>query len=350
MDDHTLELDCSGPLEPVAPYELVRRMRASFLVLGALVGRLRRAEVSLPGGCVIGPRLECLRGLGVGIEVRHGNIAAWAPELKGGTVRASGPLGSSVGATINALLASVLAPGETVIAGAAREPEVEDTARFLKAMGAGIEGAGTGEIRVRGVLSLCGAEHRVIPDRIEAGTYLLAGALCRGEVLLERVEIAHLGALLEVLKLAGADFELLPGALRVRGGPVRAVERIVTAPYPGFPTDMQAQLLVLLSAAPGESRVEEGIFPDRFMHVPELNRLGAEISVTGATARVRGGRPFSGAPVMASDLRASAALVLAGLCARGRTVIRRVYHLDRGYERMDEKLNALGARIRRLPD
>jgi len=352
---NSLELDCAGRLDPVAPYDLVRKMRASVLVLGPLLARGGRAVVSLPGGCVIGPRpvglhLSCLHGLGADVKVSHGYIEAETPGLSGGEVQAGGPGGPSVGATINSLLAATGAEGTTTIRQAAREPEVVDTAFFLQAMGARIEGVGSETIVVEGGHPLSPTQYRIIPDRIEAGTYLLAGALAGRDLRLEGAEPPHLTSLLSVLEKTGIPVTQQGGGLQVNAGPPQGGLTISTAAYPGFPTDMQAQVTVLLSLAAGESRIEETVFPDRFMHVPELNRLGADILVKKANAIIRGVPGLAGAPVMASDLRASAALVLAGLVAEGTTTIRRIYHLDRGYERMVEKLQTVGARIKRIKD
>ncbi|HOO78556.1 MAG TPA: UDP-N-acetylglucosamine 1-carboxyvinyltransferase [bacterium] len=354
VGDGVLELDASRIGSHVAPYDQVRKMRASILVLGALLGRLGRARVSLPGGCVIGPRpvdlhIRGLAALGARIGVDRGYIEASGP-LPGGEVLLEGRHGSSVGATLNLMLAAVRSRGETVISNAAMEPEVSDTAGFLSAMGAVISGAGTPEIRIQGVDGLVPAHYRVIPDRIEAGTYLVAGALAGGEVTVRDARAEQLRSLLEVLEKMGVSWETLPDGIRVtRASGLKPVD-VVTHPFPGFPTDMQAQIMVLLALAEGTATVTETVFPERFMHVPELNRMGAAVTVEGPTAVVRGVERLSGAPVMASDLRASAALVLAALAARGETVIRRVYHLDRGYADMVGKLRSLGAEISRRPD
>ncbi len=349
----TLSIDATELTSQAAPYELVRRMRASVLVLGALLGRSGRAVVSLPGGCVIGPRpvdlhLKGLKGLNARISLAHGYIEAEGTELRGAEIDLRGSFGSSVGATINVLLAAVRARGRTVIHNAAREPEVADAAGFLSALGASVSGAGTSRLVVEGVERLRPAEYEIIPDRIEAGTYLVAGALAGGEVALRAARPEHLEAVISVLVSSGVAVERSPGRLTVRGGGGRQAAAVATAPYPAFPTDMAAQILAFLSVVPGTSRVTETVYTDRFMHVPELNRLGARIAREGDSAVVRGVPALSGAPVMASDLRASAALVLAGLVAKGTTLINRVYHLDRGYERMEEKLRGLGARIRRI--
>ncbi len=338
-----------------APYELVRKMRASVCVLGPLLGRLGKAEVSLPGGCVIGDRpidlhLRGFEALGAQVEVKGGDVLLSAPDgLHGAEINMRGQFGSTVLGTDNVMMAAVLAKGTTVIDGAAEEPEVVDLANFLTAMGANVRGAGTRRITIEGVNSLGGAEHRVIPDRIEAGTFLVAGAMAGKEVTLNRIETTHLEAVIE--KIAGCGHELESdtekGTLTVRRGDNPQGNEIVTEAYPGFPTDMQAQMCALFAVTPGISVVTETIFPQRFMHVAELGRMGSNIRMDGATAVVTGIEELSGAPVMASDLRASAALVLAGLCANGTTEINRLYHIDRGYEHIDDKLEALGARVRR---
>ncbi len=338
-------------VKPEAPYELVKTMRASVLVLGPLVARWGKARVSLPGGCAIGARpidqhLKALAALGAEIRLEHGYVEAFAPRgrLRGATFTFDG---QTVTGTENVMMAAALAEGRTVLGNCAREPEVVDLAQALVRMGARIEGAGTDEIRIDGVESLRSLEHTVIPDRIEAGTFAVAGALPGGDVVVRGCVPEHLEALVEKLRAVGAEVLPVAGGMRVVGdGRPRPVD-VKTAPHPGFPTDMQAQLMVLLCLADGSSRITETVFENRFMHVQELQRLGANITVEGKTAVVRGVPTLSGAPVMASDLRASAALVLAGLAAQGTTDVLRVYHLDRGYERIEEKLAPLGARIRR---
>lgn len=352
---HSLEIDAAGLRDCSAPYELVRKMRASVLVLGALLGRLGKARVSIPGGCVIGPRpidlhLKGLEGLSARVEIEHGYVDARAAGLRGGEIYLGGRFGSSVGATCNVLLAAAAASGKTTIIGAACEPEVVDLVGFLTRMGARISGAGSPRITIEGARELKPAEYEVIPDRIEAGTYLIAAALTGGEVMLRGGRADHLDAPIERLEKMGVEIS--------RGGDGIAVRRegklspldITTLPYPGFPTDLQAQMMTLLSTVEGISVIVEKVYPERFMHIAELNRLGAEIALEGPSAIVRGGRRLSGAEVMASDLRASAALILAGLVAEGKTVVRRVYHLDRGYEKMDEKLTALGAKVKRVEE
>ena len=336
-----------------APYEVVRKMRASVCVLGPLLGREREATVSLPGGCVIGDRpidlhLRGFEALGAAVRVVGGNVKVLAPELKGAVIPMTGKFGSTVLGTDNVMMAAVLAEGTTVIDGAAEEPEVVDLANFLNKMGAKIEGAGTRRIIIEGVKELHGAEHEVIPDRIEAGTFMVAAAISGTEVRLRRAVPAHLASVSQALERAGFRIESNGNSLTVfgNGGP-RSLE-LTTETYPGFPTDMQAQMCALASRGKGISTITENIFPQRFMHVSELKRMGANITLENNTAIINGVACLSGAPVMASDLRASAALVLAGLQAEGITEVNRVYHIDRGYEMIDEKLNALGAEIERV--
>lgn len=335
-----------------APYDLVRQMRASFNVLGPLLARTGQAKVSLPGGCSIGARpvdlhLKALEALGARIDLHEGYVYAQAPRgLKGGEIRF--PF-VSVGATEHTLLAAVLAEGETVIGNAACEPEITDLADCLNRMGAKVSGAGTPTIRVTGVSRLNGASHPVLPDRIETGTYALAAAMAGGEVRLTGTRADLITALIEKMREAGVDVAEHADGMTIRRGPERlkAVE-ITTDPYPGFATDLQAQFMALMTLADGESVIRETIFENRFMHVPELARLGADISVQGGEARVRGVAGLNGAQVMATDLRASVSLVIAGLAAKGETIVNRVYHLDRGFERLEEKLGACGAQVRRL--
>ena len=339
-------------VNPEAPYELVRTMRASVLVLGPMLTRWGRARVSLPGGCAIGARpidlhLKALTALGAELTLEHGYVEGRVPggRLRGTTFTFDK---ETVTGTENVMMAACLAEGRTVLENCAREPEVGDLAAALVRMGARIEGAGTHEIRIDGVESLRPLDHDVIPDRIEAGTFLVAGALPGNEVTVAGALPHHLESLVEKLRATGASVDPVPVGLRVTGhGRPRAGD-VRTAPFPGFPTDMQAQMMVLLALADGSSVVTETVFENRFMHVLELQRLGAEIAVDGRVAVVKGVPALSGAPVMASDLRASAALVLAGLAAHGTTEVRRVYHLDRGYERIESKLAPLGARIRRV--
>ncbi len=336
-----------------APYELVRKMRASILVLGPLLARDGRARVSLPGGCAIGPRpvnlhLSGLEQMGAEISLADGYIDARAPAgLRGAEIALPSV---SVGATENLMMAAVLARGRTVLSNAAREPEVTDLADCLTAMGARIAGAGSDTITIDGVAALDGARHSVLPDRIETGTYAVAAAITGGSLDLVNTRAELAAAVTEKLTEAGVDIEPIENGVRVSGnGAVRGLDA-VTAPWPGFPTDMQAQLMALAAVANGASLITERIFENRFMHVPELGRMGADITVHGASAMVRGVARLAGAPVMATDLRASVSLVLAGLAARGETVISRVYHLDRGYERVEAKLTACGADMERISE
>ncbi|HEX8569881.1 MAG TPA: UDP-N-acetylglucosamine 1-carboxyvinyltransferase [Caulobacteraceae bacterium] len=337
-----------------APYELVRQMRASFNVLGPLLAREGHAKVSLPGGCTIGARpvdlhLKALEQLGAHIDLNAGYVYATAAHgLKG--ARIEFPF-VSVGATEHTLLAAVLAEGETILENAAREPEIGDLADCLNAMGARIEGVGTSTLRITGVPKLHGATHAVIPDRIEAGTYAVAAAMAGGDVKLTKVRPDLIDALLVKLEEAGAEVGRLNDGVQIsrNGARLKGVE-VTTAPYPGFATDLQAQFMALMTMAEGESVFRETIFENRFMHAPELMRLGAHIDVSGGEARVHGVEHLHGAEVMATDLRASVSLVIAGLAAEGETVVNRVYHLDRGFERLEEKLTACGARVRRIKD
>jgi len=336
-----------------APYDIVRKMRASVCILGPLLGREKEATVSLPGGCIIGDRpidlhLKGFEALGAAVRVQSGNVKVLAPALRGAKINMRGKFGSTVLGTDNLMMAAVLADGTTVIDGAAEEPEVVDLANFLIAMGANIEGAGSHRIIIEGVKELHGAEHEVIPDRIEAGTFLAAAAICGDGVTLTRVEPAHLKAITGPLFHAGFCIVEDKDKITIKpNGPRRAL-KLDTLPYPGFPTDMQAQMCALLATIDGISVVTDNIFPQRFMHVAELKRMGANIELQGSTAIIHGIEKLGGAPVMASDLRASAALVLAGLQADGITEVNRVYHIDRGYESIDEKLNGLGAEIERV--
>lgn len=337
-----------------APYDLVRKMRASVCVLGPMLARNGEALVSLPGGCVIGDRpidlhLRGLEALGAEVEVKGGDIKVTAPSgLRGANINMSGQYGSTVLGTDNVMMAAVFAEGETIIEGAAAEPEVEDLAKFLNSLGAKIEGAGTSRIVIQGVEGLSGGEHVVIPDRIEAGTFMVAGALIGDGITLENVRAKHLKKLIKTLKGCDHKVKKLDGnKIYVKASSDPKANEITTEPYPGFPTDMQAQMCALFSVTPGISVVKETIFPSRFMHVPELKRMGANISLNDSTAVIRGVEQLSAAPVMASDLRASAALVLAGLAAEGTTEINRLYHIDRGYEYIDRKLEAIGAKLKR---
>jgi UDP-N-acetylglucosamine 1-carboxyvinyltransferase len=338
--------------EQDAPYELVKKMRASVLVLGPLVARYGRARVSLPGGCAIGARpvdqhLKGLVAMGAKVELEHGYVHVEVPSgrLKGAEVVFDMP---TVTGTENLMCAAALAKGRTRLVNAAREPEIEELASVLNKMGASVDGAGTDVIVIEGKEGLHPVDHAIIPDRIEAGTYMVAAAVTGGDVLLEGAELDHLGAVTSKLRAAGVQVEREGGSVRVAGTPPFQPVDITTAPHPGFPTDMQAQLMVLLCFATGRSTVTETIFENRFMHVSELNRMGADIRINGRTATVTGVPLLSGAQVMATDLRASASLVIAGLMAQGTTEILRVYHIDRGYEHIERKLSALGADIERV--
>ncbi len=354
QDSQVLALSAADLTSHTADYDIVRKMRASVLVLGPLLARLGKARVSLPGGCAIGARpvdlhLMGLERLGARLDLVDGYIEAEAPDgLTGAVVEF--PI-VSVGATENLLMAAVLARGTTVLRNAAREPEITDLAACLTAMGARIEGAGEAEVRIEGVAALHGTTHRVLPDRVELGTYMIAPAIAGGTVTLTGGRADLVGALIERLQNAGISVEELPEGLRVgrNGQGVRPLA-IETEPFPGFPTDLQAQMMALLCLAEGESRIEERIFENRFMHVPELMRMGAQIEVHGGAARISGVERLRGAPVMATDLRASVSLILAGLAAEGQTVVSRVYHLDRGYERLEDKLGACGAAIERVKE
>jgi len=342
-------------LKPVGNYELIRKMRGSICILGPLLGRLHHATVSLPGGCVIGTRpiglhLKGLRALGGEVTTEGGYVHVKAKRLIGSDTFLGGRAGPTVLGTANVMMAAVLAEGVTTIESAACEPEVVDLAFFLNKMGAKIVGAGSPIITVTGVKALGGAEHEVIPDRIEAATFALAAAVTNGEITLKGARPDHMSAVLDKLREAGVRVDRTGLTMTVRrGGALRPVD-VTTQPYAGFPTDVQAQMMVLMTLTPGLSIITERIFESRFMHVPELARLGADISIEGPSAIVKGGQRLSGAPVMASDLRASAALVLAGLAASGTTRVNRIYHLDRGYETIDKKLRRLGARIQRVAD
>lgn len=334
-------------------YELIRKMRGSICILGPLIARLRRARVSLPGGCVIGTRpidlhLKGLQALGVRVQVEGGYVICRAPSLEGSMVFLGGRAGPTVLGTANVMMAATLASGTTIIESAACEPEVVDLAQFLIQMGARIHGAGSPTITVEGVDALHGAEHEVIPDRIEAATFAIAATATNGEVTLKGTRPEHFHAVLDKLSEVGAKLESKNGSLTIRRHRRLKPTDVTTMPYAGFPTDVQAQFMTLMCLAEGISVITERIFESRFMHVAELLRLGAEIAIEGPTAIIKGGQPLSGAPVMASDLRASAALVVAGLAVKGETRVNRVYHLDRGYERMEEKLRNLGARIQRV--
>ncbi len=341
-----------GELSPEAPYDLVKTMRASVLVLGPLLARLGEARVALPGGCAIGARpvdqhLKALEKMGAHFDLESGYIIGRCKSLRGADISFDFP---TVGGTENLLMAASLAKGKTVLRNCACEPEVVDLARFLNACGAKISGIGTDTVQIEGVTSLKGCEYRIMPDRIEAGTFLAAGAITRGELLVQDCPADCLSAVLAKLGELGVAVDISNDGVHVRPGRHLRGADVVTRPYPGFPTDMQAQFMALMCLAKGSSTVEETIFENRFMHVPELSRMGATIKLSGSRAVVRGASGLIGAPVMASDLRASASLVLAGLAAKGVTEVQRIYHLDRGYEKIEEKLGAVGARIRRAPE
>ncbi len=350
--DNTVTIDTTNVNQTDAPYELVKTMRASVLALGPLLARFKKARVSMPGGCAIGARpidihLKGLEALGAKVEVEHGYVIVSAEELTGADIALDFP---TVTGTANLMLAAVFAKGTTTITGAAKEPEIEDLERALTDMGAKVEGAGTDTIKITGVEAdaLRAIEYRVMPDRIEAGTFMVAAAMTTGNVLIEDCPKDNLQALIEKLKSSGAKITTEAGGLRVTGDkPIKSVD-ITTAPYPGFPTDMQAQMMAMMTISSGLSVISETIFENRFMHVAELRRMGAKIRTDKKNAVINGVRELSGAEIMATDLRASASLVLAGLVANGKTTISRIYHLDRGYEKIEDKLNKLGADIKRV--
>jgi UDP-N-acetylglucosamine 1-carboxyvinyltransferase len=343
----------ANKIKGTGDYDLIRKMRGSICIMGPMLGRLKKAAVSLPGGCVIGARpinlhLKGFEALGATVTIANGYARASAKRLIGADIFLGGRAGSTVLGTANVMMAAVLAEGVTIIESAACEPEVIDLGNFLNAMGARVCGAGSPTITITGVKSLHGAEHEVIPDRIETATFAVAAAATNGEVTIRGARPDHLHAVLDKLREAGVTVERSGPALKIsRRGRLKAVD-ITTLPYSGFPTDVQAQMMALMALTPGISIITERIFESRFMHVSELARLGADIAIEGPSAIVKGGKPLSGAPVMASDLRASAALVIAGLAARGTTEISRVYHIDRGYDNIDGKLRKLGARIERV--
>src|SRR2546428_40633 len=350
LEGNSLRAEGGAPGEPEAPYDLVRTMRASILVLGPLLARLGRAKVSLPGGCAIGARpidyhIEALRRMGATIGIEHGYVVASCPRLKGAEIVFDD---RTVTGTENLMMAAALADGRTILKGCALEPEVVDLARFLNACGARIEGAGTGRIFIEGVQRLHGAEHTVIPDRIETGTFLMAAAASGSGIRIERCDAAHLESVLDKLQECGVNLTLDGDAITVQpDGSLRAAN-VTTRPYPDFPTDLQAQFMALMTRAEGVSIITETVFENRLMHVGELHRMGARIVVDGQTAIVAGPAPLSGAQLMASDLRASACLIVAGLAAEGETIINRAYHIDRGYEKVETKFQGLGARIERI--
>ena len=346
---HQVCIDGSTISSAEAPYDLVRKMRASFMVLGPLLARFGTARVSEPGGCAIGVRpidqhLKGLEALGAKIRLDHGYVEVSTTELRGGRFAFDV---STVNGTQNVMMAASLADGETIIENAAQEPEVVELAEFLGRMGADVSGAGSDRIRIRGVASLRGAVHQVPGDRTEAGTLLAAAAITRGDVTIRQIDSSTLESTLDKLRELGAVVEAGPDWARLKvDGPLRPLQ-VVTAPFPGYPTDMQAQIMAVLATVEGSSVVTERVFENRFMHVPEFQRMGADITLSGRAAHLRGVDRLMGAPVMATDLRASAGLILAGLAARGDTIVNRVYHIDRGYERIEEKLRSLGAEIRR---
>jgi len=351
----TITVEPRGYKSYIAPYELVSTMRASICVLGPLLAKQGRAEVSYPGGCTIGPRpidlhLKGIRALGADLKIERGYIVADGKHMHGGSVYLGGHFGSSVLATDNTMMAATLTKGVTVIESAACEPEVVDLADFLVKMGARIKGQGTPRIIIEGVKKLHGAEHSVIPDRIEAGTYMIAAAITKGDITLKHARLEHMVAVVDKLFEAGLEITKVHGGLRAKYARRMKPMDIATFQYPGFPTDMQAQFMTLMAVTGGISVITEKIYPERFIHISEMNRMGADILLEGPNAIVKGVKHLSGAPVMASDLRASAALVLAGLVAKGRTDVRRIYHLDRGYEKLEEKFNSLGANIHREKD
>lgn len=352
----TLTLEVTDDTQVEAPYELVVQMRGSICVLGPLVARRGKARVSLPGGCAIGVRpidlhRKGLEALGATTVIDHGYVVAVAHKLRGTSLYLGGPCGSTVLGTANTMMAASLADGVTTIESAACEPEIADLALFINNMGGSIEGAGSPTLRIKGVRSLRGTRHTIIPDRIEAATFMIAAAMTRGDIIIENVRLHHLGAVIDILRRAGAEVTPLgEDACRVVGPEALRPVDVTTLPYPGVPTDVQAQLMAMLCLADGISVVTEKIFPDRFMHVPELQRMGADLRKEGAAIIVHGVPELHGAQVMASDLRASASLLLAGLVAKGTTQISRVYHLDRGYERIEERLRDLGADVRRDDD
>ena len=354
VDGNTVSVH-AAKISGYGDYDLIRKMRGSICILGPLLGRLRRAKVSLPGGCVIGARpidlhLKGMQAFGTKIEIESGYVNCTAKRMVGTEVFLGGRAGPTVLGTANVMMAASLAEGVTLIESAACEPEVVDLANFLTAMGAKITGAGSPTITITGVKELHGAEHEVIPDRVEAATYAVAAAATDGEVTIHGARMDHMGAVLDKMREAGVKIERSGSSFKVsRRGTLKPVD-IITQPYAGFPTDVQAQMMVLMMCTPGISIITERIFESRFMHVSELSRLGADIALEGPSAIVKGGKKMSGAPVMASDLRASAALVIAGLVARGKTLVTRIYHLDRGYENIDAKLKKLGASIERVAE
>ncbi len=354
-EDGAMHLRVEDEMNTHAEYELVSKMRASVCVMGPLLAKRKRAQVSMPGGCAIGDRpidlhIQGLRALGADFDFVNGDVLLRAKKLTGSEIFLGGPFGASVTATANVMMAATLAEGKTIIESAACEPEIVDLANYLNACGARIAGQGTPHLRIEGVASLTGAEHRVIPDRIEVGTFMIAAALTNGDLELEGARIEHIRAIVDRLRRVGVIIERAEKGLVVSSSRRLEPVQITTQPYPGFPTDLQAQAMALLCLADGNSMITEKVFPDRFLHVGELNRMGAHLRKAGPTVMIEGVKRLVGAPVMASDLRASAALVLAGLIAKGTTQVQRIYHIDRGYENIERKLAAVGANIRRLQD
>jgi len=354
FQDGILEIEPKKYKGDTALYKYVSTMRASICVLGPLLAKLKRAKVSLPGGCIIGPRpinlhVKGMRALGADIKVEHGYLLAKTKGLRGASIYLGGAFGSSVLATANVMLAATLAKGKTTIEHAAAEPEIVDLAEFLIKMGAKIRGQRTHTIEIEGVKSLSGAKHSVISDRIEAGTYMVAACATKGDVVIKNVNIEYLGSLIDKLRQAGATITAKSGnSIRVKASRSLKSVDITTLPFPGFPTDLQAQVMAAMSIAKGITIITEKIYPERFIHISELNRMGAQISLEGESAIIQGVKDLSGAEVMASDLRASAALVIGGLAAKGKTEISRIYHLDRGYKNMEKKMSKLGAKIKRI--
>lgn len=352
LEGETITVSSKGSISHVADYKLVSTMRGSFCVLGPLLAKLHRAKVSLPGGCVIGVRpvdlhIKGIQALGAKTEVEGGYVIAKADKLKGAQIYLAGALGSSVLATANVMMAAVLAQGQTVIESASCEPEIEELANFLNEMGAKIQGQGGPRLIINGVKRLYGAEFRIGSDRIEAGTFMILGAAMHNSITLRNVPYAQLMALVDKLQEAGVTIEEKGNAVKVSCKKHLKPTSLTTYPHPGFPTDLQAQFMALMAMTPGVSIITDKVFPDRFIHIAEMNRMGANIRREGISAVIEGVNVLHGAPVMASDLRASAALVIAGLAAKGKTEIHRIYHLERGYEEMDEKLRCLGAKIYR---
>ena len=354
-DRGAMHLRVEDEMNTHAEYELVSKMRASVCVMGPLLAKRKRAQVSMPGGCAIGDRpidmhIQGLCALGADFDFVNGDVVLRNKKLTGTEIFLGGPFGPSVTATANVLMAATLATGMTIIESAACEPEIVDLANYLNACGARISGQGTPQLQIEGVSSLTGAEHRVIPDRIEVGTFMIAAALTNGELELEGARTGHIRAIVDRLRQVGVIVEPTEKGLTVSSARRLEPVQITTQPYPGFPTDLQAQAMALLCLADGNSMITEKVFPDRFLHVGELNRMGAHLRKAGPTVMIEGVKRLVGAPVMASDLRASAALVLAGLIAKGTTQVQRVYHIDRGYENIERKLAAVGADIRRVQD